>query len=381
MRVEEVSPDSTDDLSWLNDLVVQLSGSLETGSSASRRVKKQSANGHQAVGHSAPGSVRRPSRLQLGSVRISEDAFLDYVRQIAKTSLLTQDQEVDLAQQIEAGLYADQLLRSSTELSRRRAKELHQLVEAGRAAKLQMTQANLRLVVSIAKRYTGRGMSFMDLIQEGNIGLIRAVEKFDFTKGFKFSTYATWWIRQAVTRAMADQARLIRIPVHMVETINKVERVRRQLLQDLGREATHEEISLEVQMVPSEVRTTLGFNRTILSLDLVVDAEGTELRELIEDTDYIDPFDRYCTAMLQKQMHSLLDTFSEREAGIIAMRFGLTSGESMTLDQIGRVYGVTRERIRQIESKTMKKLRHPSRSHVLRDFIDLSAEDESRLEL
>ena len=252
-------------------------------------------------------------------------------------------------------------------------RELKFVIHDGKRAKNHLLEANLRLVVSLAKRYTGRGMLFLDLIEEGNLGLIRAVEKFDYTKGFKFSTYATWWIRQAITRAMADQARTIRIPVHMVEVINKLARVQRQMLQDLGREPTPEELALELDMTPEKVVEVQNYGHEPISLDIEVPDENGRLEpfgHLIEDTDAILSVDAVSFILLKERLHSVLDTLSEREAGVVALRFGLTGGHPKTLDEIGKVYGVTRERIRQIESKTMSKLRHPTRSQALLDYLD-----------
>ena len=300
------------------------------------------------------------------------DPVKDYLKQIGKVSLLNAEQEVDLARRIEAGLYAEEILKtSSNEKSSRERRELHILAQDGQQAKNHLLEANLRLVVSLAKRYTGRGMQFLDLIQEGNLGLIRAVEKFDYTKGYKFSTYATWWIRQAITRAMADQARTIRIPVHMVEVINKLARVQRQMLQDLGREPTPEELAKELDMTPEKVVEVQKYGREPISLHTPLGEDGdSEFGDLIEDSEAIVPADAVSFTLLQEQLHRVLDTLSEREAGVVSMRFGLGDGQPKTLDEIGKVYGVTRERIRQIESKTMSKLRHPSRSQVLRDYLD-----------
>lgn len=300
------------------------------------------------------------------------DPVKDYLKQIGKVSLLNAEQEVDLARRIEAGLYAEYKLKNeSDELTSKERRELNFLARDGQQAKNHLLEANLRLVVSLAKRYTGRGMQFLDLIQEGNLGLIRAVEKFDYTKGYKFSTYATWWIRQAITRAMADQARTIRIPVHMVEVINKLARVQRQMLQDLGREPTPEELAKELDMTAEKVVEVQKYGREPISLHTPLGEDGdSEFGDLIEDSEAVVPADAVSFTLLQEQLHRVLDTLSEREAGVVSMRFGLGDGQPKTLDEIGKVYGVTRERIRQIESKTMSKLRHPSRSQVLRDYLD-----------
>ena len=300
------------------------------------------------------------------------DPVKDYLKQIGKVALLNAAQEVELAKRIEAGLYAEHLLGTQgNDLEARYRRELHWIAQDGQRAKNHLLEANLRLVVSLAKRYTGRGMLFLDLIQEGNLGLIRAVEKFDYTKGYKFSTYATWWIRQAITRAMADQARTIRIPVHMVEVINKLARVQRQMLQDLGREPTPEELAVELDMTPEKVVEVQKYGREPISLHTPLGEDGdSEFGDLIEDSEAVVPADAVSFTLLQEQLHAVLDTLSEREAGVVSMRFGLTDGQPKTLDEIGKVYGVTRERIRQIESKTMSKLRHPSRSQVLRDYLD-----------
>jgi RNA polymerase primary sigma factor len=299
------------------------------------------------------------------------DPVKDYLKQIGKVSLLNAEQEVELAKRIEAGLFAEEMLNESKKLDKKMRRDLEWIALDGRRAKNHLLEANLRLVVSLAKRYTGRGMLFLDLIQEGNLGLIRAVEKFDYTKGYKFSTYATWWIRQAITRAMADQARTIRIPVHMVEVINKLARVQRQMLQDLGREPTPEELARELDMTPEKVVEVQKYGREPISLHTPLGEEGdSEFGDLIEDSEAIVPSDAVSFTLLQEQLESVLDTLSDREAGVVRMRFGLTDGQPKTLDEIGKVYGVTRERIRQIESKTMSKLRHPSRSQVLRDYLD-----------
>ncbi|WP_460755628.1 RNA polymerase sigma factor [Nocardiopsis oceani] len=300
------------------------------------------------------------------------DPVKDYLKQIGKVPLLNAEQEVELAKRIEAGLFAEEKLSEDADvLTFELRDELEWIAEDGGRAKKHLLEANLRLVVSLAKRYTGRGMLFLDLIQEGNLGLIRAVEKFDYTKGFKFSTYATWWIRQAITRAMADQARTIRIPVHMVEVINKLARVQRQMLQDLGREPAPEELAKELDMTPEKVVEVQKYGREPISLHTPLGEDGdSEFGDLIEDSEAIQPGEAVSFTLLQEQLHSVLDTLSEREAGVVSMRFGLTDGQPKTLDEIGKVYGVTRERIRQIESKTMSKLRHPSRSQVLRDYLD-----------
>ena len=299
------------------------------------------------------------------------DPVKDYLKLIGRVPLLNAEMEVELSLQVEAGLFAEELITKDKKMDKKLKRELETLVLQGKRAKNHLLEANLRLVVSLAKRYTGRGMLFLDLIQEGNLGLIRAVEKFDYTKGYKFSTYATWWIRQAITRAMADQARTIRIPVHMVEVINKLARVQRQMLQDLGREPTPEELAKELDMTPEKVVEVQKYGREPISLHTPLGEEGdSEFGDLIEDSEAIVPADAVSFTLLQEQLHSVLDTLSEREAGVVAMRFGLTDGQPKTLDEIGKVYGVTRERIRQIESKTMSKLRHPSRSQVLRDYLD-----------
>ncbi|MEV6928658.1 RNA polymerase sigma factor [Dactylosporangium sp. NPDC051485] len=305
----------------------------------------------------------------------SADSVRAYLKQIGKVPLLNAEQEVELAKRIEAGLYASERLRAAEEAGEPMPMPANRdflwISRDGERAKNHLLEANLRLVVSLAKRYTGRGMAFLDLIQEGNLGLIRAVEKFDYTKGYKFSTYATWWIRQAITRAMADQARTIRIPVHMVEVINKLGRIQRELLQDLGREPTPEELAKEMDITPEKVLEIQQYAREPISLDQTIGDEGdSQLGDFIEDSEAVVAVDAVSFSLLQDQLQQVLQTLSEREAGVVRLRFGLTDGQPRTLDEIGQVYGVTRERIRQIESKTMSKLRHPSRSQVLRDYLD-----------
>jgi RNA polymerase primary sigma factor len=308
---------------------------------------------------------------QVAQAGATADPVKDYLRQIGRVPLLNAEQEVELAKRIEAGLFAQEKLNSGEKLGPELRREMDIIAEDGRRAKNHLLEANLRLVVSLAKRYIGHGLLFLDLIQEGNLGLIRAVEKFDYTKGYKFSTYATWWIRQASTRAMADHARTIRIPVHMVEIINTLARVKRQMLQDLGREPTPVELARELDMTPERVIEVQKYGREPISLHTPLGEDGdSEFGDLIEDSEAIASADAVAFTLLKEQPHSVLDTLSEREAGVMSMRFGLTDGQPKTLDEIGKVYGVTRERIRQIEAKTMSKLRHPSRSQVLRDFLD-----------
>jgi RNA polymerase primary sigma factor len=306
------------------------------------------------------------------AVGATADPVKDYLRQIGKVPLLNAGQEVELAKRIEAGLFAEQKLAKGNGVLRvDQSIDLEQVAEDGRRAKNHLLEANLRLVVSLARRYTGRGMLFLDLIQEGNLGLIRGVEKFDYTRGYKFSTYATWWIRQAITRAMADQARTIRIPAHMSEAINKLARMQRQMLQDFGREATPEELAAGLDMTPEKVIEVQKYGREPISLHIPIGEDGdSELGDLIEDSEAIQPAEAVSFTLLQEELHSILGTLSEREAGVLSMRFGLIDGQPKTLDEIGKVYGVTRERIRQIESKTMSKLRHPSRSKILREYLD-----------
>jgi RNA polymerase primary sigma factor len=309
---------------------------------------------------------------QVTAAGATADPVKDYLKQIGKVPLLNAGQEVELAKRIEAGLFADEKLAEGRAVLRPdQSTGLEWIAEDGRRAKNHLVEANLRLVVSLAKRYTGRGMLFLDLIQEGNLGLIRGVEKFDYTKGYKFSTYATWWIRQAITRAMGEQSRTIRIPMHVVEVISTLARVQRQMLQDLGREPTPEELAAELGMTPEKVIEAQKYGREPISLHTPLGEDGdSEFGDLIEDSEAIQPDEAVSFTLLQEQLHSVLDTLSEREAGVVSMRFGLTDGQPKTLEQIGKVYGVTRERIRQIESKTMSKLRHPSRSNVLRDYLD-----------
>jgi RNA polymerase primary sigma factor len=301
----------------------------------------------------------------------TNDPVRMYLKEIGKVPLLTAEEEVDLAKRIEAGLFASEKLAKPGRKSDKMIRDLEAIERDGQIAKKKLVEANLRLVVSIAKRYVGRGMLFLDLIQEGNLGLIRAVEKFDYTKGYKFSTYATWWIRQAITRAIADQARTIRIPVHMVETINKLIRIQRQLLQDLGREPLPEEIAKEMDLTPEKVREILKVSQEPVSLETPIgEEEDSHLGDFIEDSDAVVPVDAASFILLQEQLDSVLHTLSEREKKVIQLRFGLTDGHPRTLEEVGREFGVTRERIRQIESKTLSKLRHPSRSQKLRDYLE-----------
>jgi RNA polymerase primary sigma factor len=319
------------------------------------------------------GALRRARKD--AELTTSADSVRAYLKQIGKVALLTAEEEVELAKRVEAGLYAAERVHRVEDLpdklSPQLRRDLRWIVRDGQRAKNHLLEANLRLVVSLAKRYTGRGMPFLDLIQEGNLGLIRAVEKFDYTKGFKFSTYATWWIRQAITRAMADQARTIRIPVHMTEVINKLGRIRRDLLQDLGREPTPEELARQLDITPEKVLEIQYYAREPISLDQTIGDEGdSQLGDFIEDSEAVIALDAVSFTLLQDQLQSVLTTLSEREADIVRLRFGLTDGQPRTLEQVGQVYGITRERIRQIETKTMAKLRHPSRSQTLRDYLD-----------
>ena len=360
------SDSDDDDVEDLDDIVIDAGDDTEIDAA-----KAASAATGKGFVYSDADDDDAPVQ-QVMSAGATADPVKDYLKQIGKVALLNAEQEVDLALRIEAGLFAEEKINADDgSMDPKFKRELEFVIHDGKRAKNHLLEANLRLVVSLAKRYTGRGMLFLDLIQEGNLGLIRAVEKFDYTKGFKFSTYATWWIRQAITRAMADQARTIRIPVHMVEVINKLARVQRQMLQDLGREPTPEELALELDMTPEKVVEVQKYGREPISLHTPLGEDGdSEFGDLIEDSEAVVPADAVSFTLLQEQLHSVLDTLSEREAGVVAMRFGLTDGQPKTLDEIGKVYGVTRERIRQIESKTMSKLRHPSRSQVLRDYLD-----------
>ncbi len=308
---------------------------------------------------------------QVAAGGATADPVKDYLKQIGKVALLSAEQEVELAKRIEAGLFADRkLAEGNGALRPGQSTDLERVAEDGRRAKDHLVEANLRLVVALARRYAGQGMLFLDLIQEGNLGLIRGVEKFDYAKGYKFSTYATWWIRQAITRAMADQARTIRLPAYMVETVSKLARARRQMLQDLGREPTPGELAAQLDMTPERVIEVEKYARVPISLHTPLGEDGdSELGDLIEDSEAIQPGEAVSFMLLQEELHSVLDTLPEREAGVLSMRFGLTDGQPRTLAEIGKVYGVTRERIRQIESKAMSKLRHPSRSNVLRDYL------------
>ncbi|MDO5034980.1 MAG: RNA polymerase sigma factor [Actinomycetaceae bacterium] len=370
---EEDEEDEEDEDEEEDEDDAKAGGKPATGSTRSRRKKPEDKQTEKAGGFVVSDSDDRDEPAQKVTVAgATADPVKDYLKQIGKVALLNAEEEVDLARRVEAGLYAEQKIkREGDEMPSKLRRELQILVHDGQLAKNHLLEANLRLVVSLAKRYTGRGMLFLDLIQEGNLGLIRAVEKFDYSKGYKFSTYATWWIRQAITRAMADQARTIRIPVHMVEVINKLARVQRQMLQDLGREPTPEELAKELDMTPEKVVEVQKYGREPISLHTPLGEDGdSEFGDLIEDSEAIVPTDAVSFTLLQEQLHRVLDTLSEREAGVVSMRFGLGDGQPKTLDEIGKVYGVTRERIRQIESKTMSKLRHPSRSQVLRDYLD-----------
>ncbi|MFD3508530.1 RNA polymerase sigma factor [Nocardia sp. NPDC058666] len=357
----------------LVEVVVVEEVAEETTEAAAEPTEKDKASG-DFVWDEEESEALRQARKD-AELTASADSVRAYLKQIGKVALLNAEEEVELAKRIEAGLFAAEKMREFAEagekLSVTMRRDFNWIVRDGNRAKNHLLEANLRLVVSLAKRYTGRGMAFLDLIQEGNLGLIRAVEKFDYTKGYKFSTYATWWIRQAITRAMADQARTIRIPVHMVEVINKLGRIQRELLQDLGREPTPEELAKEMDITPEKVLEIQQYAREPISLDQTIGDEGdSQLGDFIEDSEAVVAVDAVSFTLLQDQLQSVLETLSEREAGVVRLRFGLTDGQPRTLDEIGQVYGVTRERIRQIESKTMSKLRHPSRSQVLRDYLD-----------
>ena len=347
---------------------------LDEGVTASDDEEEEEADTVDEVWNEDESAALRQARKD-AELTASADSVRAYLKQIGKVALLTAEEEVSLAKRIEAGLYAQYKIDMAKEAGERLAhaqrRDLREISRDGQRAKNHLLEANLRLVVSLAKRYTGRGMAFLDLIQEGNLGLIRAVEKFDYTKGYKFSTYATWWIRQAITRAMADQARTIRIPVHMVEVINKLGRIQRELLQDLGREPTPEELAREMDITEEKVLEIQQYAREPISLDQTIGDEGdSQLGDFIEDSEAVIAVDAVSFTLLQDQLGDVLETLSEREAGVVRLRFGLTDGMPRTLDEIGQVYGVTRERIRQIESKTMSKLRHPSRSQVLRDYLE-----------
>ncbi|HEV8024801.1 MAG TPA: RNA polymerase sigma factor [Candidatus Nanopelagicales bacterium] len=368
--VIEVDESTEVDLKKAADLEAELEADLEVDlAEVATPGKEESPDGAEFVLSDVDDTDEPVQTVTVAGA--TADPVKDYLKQIGKVALLNAEQEVELAKRIEAGLFAEEKLAESKKMDKKFRANLEWIARDGRNAKNHLLEANLRLVVSLAKRYTGRGMLFLDLIQEGNLGLIRAVEKFDYTKGYKFSTYATWWIRQAITRAMADQARTIRIPVHMVEVINKLARVQRQMLQDLGREPTPEELARELDMTPEKVVEVQKYGREPISLHTPLGEEGdSEFGDLIEDSEAIVPSDAVSFTLLQEQLESVLETLSDREAGVVRMRFGLTDGQPKTLDEIGKVYGVTRERIRQIESKTMSKLRHPSRSQVLRDYLD-----------
>jgi RNA polymerase primary sigma factor len=363
----EIEAETTDDEA---DEDAEESDEAEEGETPAPKAATEGSDDDTGFVYSDADDDDAPAQ-QVVTAGATADPVKDYLKQIGKVALLNAEQEVELAKRIEAGLFAEERLNAGVAMEPKLRRELEWIAQDGRRAKNHLLEANLRLVVSLAKRYTGRGMLFLDLIQEGNLGLIRAVEKFDYTKGYKFSTYATWWIRQAITRAMADQARTIRIPVHMVEVINKLARVQRQMLQDLGREPTPEELAKELDMTPEKVVEVQKYGREPISLHTPLGEDGdSEFGDLIEDSEAVVPADAVSFTLLQEQLHQVLDTLSEREAGVVSMRFGLTDGQPKTLDEIGKVYGVTRERIRQIESKTMSKLRHPSRSQVLRDYLD-----------
>ncbi|MGW4486172.1 RNA polymerase sigma factor [Amycolatopsis sp. NPDC004368] len=371
---DEVADDDSDDSEDEADAEEAETPAARRRNAAAEKGPKSASDNPDFVWDEEESEALRQARKD-AELTASADSVRAYLKQIGKVALLNAEEEVELAKRIEAGLYAAERVRTAEEegekLVTQMRRDLKWIVRDGERAKNHLLEANLRLVVSLAKRYTGRGMAFLDLIQEGNLGLIRAVEKFDYTKGYKFSTYATWWIRQAITRAMADQARTIRIPVHMVEVINKLGRIQRELLQDLGREPTPEELAKEMDISPEKVLEIQQYAREPISLDQTIGDEGdSQLGDFIEDSEAVVAVDAVSFTLLQDQLQSVLQTLSEREAGVVRLRFGLTDGQPRTLDEIGQVYGVTRERIRQIESKTMSKLRHPSRSQVLRDYLD-----------
>ena len=363
--VDDLDVDLDDESSEDHDIKVAKIADAEMGSAKTKKKSRVRTS----------RSRSRVRGIDASTVMLTGDPVRMYLKEIGKVDLLTASDEVDLAMKIEAGLEAtDQLEaadRGEITLTRAEMRRLMRVEQVGLEAKQALISANLRLVVSIAKRYVGRGMLFLDLIQEGNLGLIRAVEKFDYEKGFKFSTYATWWIRQAITRAIADQARTIRIPVHMVETINKLVRVQRQLLQDLGRDPTPEEIGAEMDMSADRVREIQKISQEPVSLETPIgEEEDSQLGDFIEDSQAVVPPDAASFSMLQEQLGQVLDSLADRERKVIELRFGLVDGHPRTLEEVGREFGVTRERIRQIESKTLAKLRHPSRSSKLKDYIE-----------
>jgi RNA polymerase primary sigma factor len=352
----------------VDDVAAALDKSELPSDALERVVRMLAEHGVEVLEPQGDEEPTRSDEEDVGKRAPTSDLVRIYLREIGRVPLLTAEEEVELAKSIEAGLFAEDKLTSV--VSRLVFPEFKELVWQGTRAKQRLIEANLRLVVSIAKRYVGRGMLFLDLIQEGNLGLIRAVEKFDYTKGYKFSTYATWWIRQAITRAIADQARTIRIPVHMVETINKLVRVQRQLHQDLGREPAPEEIALEMDLPIDRVIEIQRIAQEPVSLQSPIGEEDSDLGDFIEDADAVVPMEAAAFIMLQDQLDDILATLSEREQRIIQLRFGLADGHPRTLEEVGREFGVTRERIRQIESKTLAKLRHPTRAQMLRDYLD-----------
>ena len=365
LGVDDLDDDLDDESIEDHDIKVAKIAESEMGSARKKKSRARTSR-----------SRSRVRGIDASTVMLTGDPVRMYLKEIGKVDLLTAADEVDLAMKIEAGLDATEKLeaadRGELTLTRAEMRRLSRVEQVGLDAKQALISANLRLVVSIAKRYVGRGMLFLDLIQEGNLGLIRAVEKFDYEKGFKFSTYATWWIRQAITRAIADQARTIRIPVHMVETINKLVRVQRQLLQDLGRDPTPEEIGEEMGISADRVREIQKISQEPVSLETPIgEEEDSQLGDFIEDSQAVVPPDAASFSMLQEQLAQVLDSLADRERKVIELRFGLVDGNPRTLEEVGRVFGVTRERIRQIESKTLAKLRHPSRSSKLKDYIEM----------